>query len=417
MYWWSYPSRIVAFILLPMYLGCAAIDGSMYAMLYKQSNNFITGREFWMGLLGLVAFISASWCAEPRSVNAAPAYLDIHPLTFNKVLVTLYGVVLLCYAIFLMPVVSHPALVMELANGSKTAMYDLRETLNRIPGVTTLVCLQSLCVTLHVGYARFTGYAAPRRYRILLVLLTIACVLRSWLWSERMALMELILPAVIMSAAAIDNGKKRWLALAPLAGFAGVFMLFSVGEYFRSWQYYQNMWNGNFIEFAWVRFIGYFATSINNGATLVHFCDFLYMPVNTAAWFYTFPVWQMLGITFPPLMVYDTPETLTVIMMHGNIEFNNPGGIYIPFIDYGIVGGTLCWAVLGNLSGRLMRRFASGNPIGLLLYPVWFIGVLELLRIFYWGNGRFFPVIVAAFIITLYVKDKRTPPVNQDIST
>jgi hypothetical protein len=41
-------------------------------------------------------------------------------------------------------------------------MYVLRDTLNRIPGVTTLMTLQSLLAILVISYSQLTGERLPR---------------------------------------------------------------------------------------------------------------------------------------------------------------------------------------------------------------------------------------------------------------
>jgi hypothetical protein len=45
----------------------------------------------------------------------------------------------------------------------------------------------------------------------------------------------------------------------------------------------------------------------------------------------------------------------------------------------------------------------------MIIYPVWFAGVVEMLRVFYWGDQRFFPVIVAAVIIVRYFRGAAVP--------
>jgi hypothetical protein len=86
-----------------------------------------------------------------------------------------------------------------------------------------------------------------------------------------------------------------------------------------------------------------------------------------------------------------------------NPEFNNMSGVFMPLLDYGPVLGLACWAMLGVLSGYLFRLFALGRVGGVLFFPVWFVGIAELLRVFYWADGRFFVVIVGAFVLTRFL--------------
>ena len=354
--------------------------------------------RFWLGLAGLVAFAIGSFCAE-LGAQSDRKRLEVESHDLRVVLAWLYALTLLAYAIFLFPVLLSPQLVVELYDGSTTAAYTLRSTLERIPGVTTLSTLQSLCVVLHLLHRRITGRGLPGIYQVLLTALVVACLLRAWLWSERLALIELAVPAALVGVA--FPGKRRTLLLAasPVLGLLVVFALFCGGEYFRSWQYYRASWGDSFMSFAWVRFVGYYATALNNGALLYSMSEQGYLPLHTAVWFYKLPFWEALGVGFPP------PDDFAKGMLtaYGNLEFNNTSGLFQPFLDFGPIGGALCWAGLGVGSGLLLKLFAGSRLLGLILYPVWYVGILEILRIFYWGESRFFPVLMVACLVTAYL--------------
>jgi len=65
------------------------------------------------------------------------------------------------------------------------------------------------------------------------------------------------------------------------------------------------------------------------------------------------------------------------------------------------------------LSGILFQAYVYSQYIGVIIYPVWYFGILELLRIFYWGDSRFFPVVVVSFFIVKKLKSiKRKIPDN-----
>ena len=115
---------------------------------------------------------------------------------------------ILDYAIFLFPIVIRPTLLLDLLYGSTTAMFGLRETLNRIAGVFSLVNLQSLVAVLVCAYRPLTGRRLPQPYRRLIVVLAILCVLRAWLWSERLALIELALPLTVAAFAKTTSGQR-----------------------------------------------------------------------------------------------------------------------------------------------------------------------------------------------------------------
>jgi hypothetical protein len=403
-YWWLYPSRIAVFILMPIYLGCSDFDAADY-LLYRQHNIFLTGDRVWLGLTGLAAFAISSFCAE-FGADGKDRQIQIDTHALSVVLAWLYVITLFAYAIFLFPIILNPHVVTELATGSANAASMLRDTLERIPGVTTLSTLQSLCVVLHLLHRRITGSSLPRIFQFSFAAVVVACLLRAWLWSERLAALELVVPIAILAIGWPGGRRKLLLTASPLFGLLVVFGLFCAGEYFRSWQFYRATWHGSFVAFAWARFVGYYATALNNGALCYAMTDRPYFPLGTALWFYKLPIWPVLQISFPPEItgaLLTTPNTTQALLRtYANVEFNNTSGIFQPFLDYGPIGGVLCWTALGSASGWLFKSFANSRASGLILFPVWYIGVLEILRIFYWGESRFFPVIVSGLLIAAY---------------
>jgi hypothetical protein len=408
-YWWAYPSRLALFVHLPIFVLCALMDETSYA-LYKHSTKFLSGEIFALGLAAILCFALGAFLLEPRAALAETT--RVAEQTVNNALNLLFAIVLAAYAIFLFPVVVSPNLLLDLLQGSTSAMFGLRETLNRIAGLTSLVNLQSLVAVLVCAYRPLTGKRLPQPYRRLMIVLAIACILRAWLWSERLALIELALPVTIVSFAKAATepraGLFRPLVFAPPLALVAVFAIFAIGEYFRSWQFYQYVFSGSFLEFAAVRFAGYYATALNTGAAICSLNDPLYMPTETAEWFYRFPLWQLIDERHRP----STFDVMNFLEAYLNPEFNNISGVFMPLLDYGPVLGLACWATLGVLSGYLFRLFALGRVGGLLFFPVWFVGIAELLRVFYWADSRFFVVIVGALVLTRFL----TRPIAQPVA-
>jgi hypothetical protein len=212
LYWWAYPSRIVLFILLPIYVGCAMIDKAGFA-LYGNPVKYLSDGPFWLGLFGLLAFATSAALYEPNRIILDPP-LQIAPRRINGILSLLYLMTLIAYAILLLPVMQHPALVVERYQCSVSECYEIRETLIAIPGITTFMSFQSLCITLHLSYTRLTKCPAPKLLRLPMIALIVACILRAWLCSERIAILELIIPAFIIKFSAFEGEKKKDLASA-----------------------------------------------------------------------------------------------------------------------------------------------------------------------------------------------------------
>jgi hypothetical protein len=77
-----------------------------------------------------------------------------------------------------------------------------------------------------------------------------------------------------------------------------------------------------------------------------------------------------------------------------NPEFNNPGGFLLPLSDYGTIGGLVYWFLFGAAVAWIYQSFKKYELLGLLLYPMVFLGLVEVPRVLYLSDGRFFPSFV-----------------------
>ena len=413
LYWWTYPSRIALFVMLPIFLACAALGEADYAV-YKHSHKFLTGDAVYLGVAAIIGFALFSFLFEPR--RALPEIAQRIPAAaLDRAIAVIGTLVVFAYVMFLSPLLIKPQLILEHMQGSSTAMYTLRETLNRVPGVTSFMSLQSLLAVLIICYTHLTGQARPRLLRWLLMAVAVCCVLRSWLWSERLATIELFLPVMLLMFARISPAWSerplRPFAFAPVGGFVALLAVFTLGEYFRSWQFYQHVFPGTFAEFIAVRFAGYYATALNNGAALITLVDPFNSPVMTGDWLAKFPLFDLQSAASANF------ESMQFLDAYLNPELNNMSGIFLPIADFGPVAGLLAWCGLGALSGWLLRSAASGRVAGLIFYPVWFTGVIEMLRVFYWGETRFFPVVLGGLALTWYLKRQSERQFSPDLAS
>jgi hypothetical protein len=225
-------------------------------------------------------------------------------------------------------------------------------------------------------------------------------LLRSVLLSERLALVELVIPVavVLFASGPILRPAYRNLArLAPVFAGAGVFGLFAVGEYFRSWNFYQGIYEGSYLRFAAERFVGYYTTAVNNGAVV-----FYYEPVqplrHTLESLFRLPV---LGGAADRFYVRNFGEDYInytyLLNTYANPEFNNVALFGLLLNEYSLFLAPVAAFLLGLLSVALYNSFVRGRLVGLLLYPSFFVGVLEISRIYYWAAERYFPTL--AFLV------------------
>jgi hypothetical protein len=281
--------------------------------------------------------------------------------------------------------------------GSKGAAARMKEVyLVTIPGVTTLTQLG--IATIVLGFLASARFPARRVAPAMAVVMGLA-LLRSVLNSERLALIELALPGVIIASRVLVLPTHRWwlsrsaLAAAPVVGFVAVFSLFAGLEYVRSWANFYSGAGEDFWNFAATRFAGYYATALNNGAFLAERLAPLDVPYFSLPFLWKFPVLKELSEgAFPDLLLHRTSAMNDVLARGANPEFNNGGGLLLPLVDLGLPGLLLFWSGMGCLAGVSFESFRSKRLAGLLTYPILYTGLVEAPRVIYSTDGRVFPV-------------------------
>lgn len=395
MYWWTRPSLATLLIVLPIFLFCALLPESSY-ILYAQNGKYFSGEPLLLAIAALGLFSLGAALTEGGTHTS---HVPVYPAPLlNKIIATLFGLVVTAYVIFFSPLLDNWGLVVDHLNGSITAQFMLREVLNRIPGITSFVSLQSLVLILVLQYPLLSGKPVPRWQYWVVLIVALLAALRTWLWSERLALLELLLPLAFVRFGEIRQGASGLVALAPLYGAVAVFGLFCVSEYFRSWQSDQQYTADSFPTYVGERFLAYYATALNNGAALLLYEKPFYAPVFTAEWFHKLPIWALLD---PDSGGPAALQILDLLDIYGTREFNNLSGIFMPLLDYGVVLGLAVWLILGLAAGTLYHAYRRRTVASLILFPAVYIGIAEIPRVFYWGLSRFFPVLVAAIVIAI----------------
>jgi oligosaccharide repeat unit polymerase len=268
-----------------------------------------------------------------------------------------------------------------------------------VAGVTSLT---QLGIAYVVVCGLLLGYgASPKLARRLLLVLALG-LLRAYLLTERLALLELIVPLVAIGATRLRRRPRRhaWLPLAPVFALPILLVVFGAFEYSRSWVFYRSRTTLSFPQFVVNRLAGYYATSYNNGALqLDHVHGSTRLPYSSIEALWTAPGISQLNLYQRLTGVPGSDLLTTTLAQYGNPEFNNPGGLAVPLVDFGVAGGLLFFFVAGLVVGFTYRSWRSGLPLGLLLYPVIFTGLLELPRYLYWTQGRVFPAAVFLLVV------------------
>jgi hypothetical protein len=286
---------------------------------------------------------------------------------------------------------SHVLLFLQQQSG---ASFVLRRNFFRsVPGLTT--CTQFAMAAVSIGTC---AYVVTRHkmlgYSVLLILFVDA--VRSFLLSERLALMEVAVPLTVIwihlvsSRADASQCRKLLLNLAPALGIAGMYILFTVSEAFRSWTFYSKE-GGSLLSFGATRLLGYYSTALNNSALFSKVLDRPGLPYLTQEWLWHMPLVGDVGGSTSLIMGF---QYGTILKGGGNPEFNNPGGLLLPILDYGVTFGLLYWCIFGFAIATVYRSFKRYEVLGLFLYPIIFVGLLEISRSMYLTDGRTFPSLV-----------------------
>lgn len=290
----------------------------------------------------------------------------------------------------------------EIIRGENGAIYSAKRFyFASVSGITSWVQLGiplgSLLAMKKVLYGKWD---TPK-----LVLLFSLTAARSVLLSERLALIE-VLAAFLLSASATGSIKMPRLSVLKALSFvaAGEFLLvffFGLTEYFRSWLTHYSAMGTDYIKFVAYRILGYYATSLNNGALVYtagtgreKFLAFLHFPFLT----------ELLGYRDDP------NATIDIFFSQSNPEFNNASGFLTPISLFGLAGGLLLIFFVGFASMRSYVNLSHGHLGPLLAYPLLLISLLEMPRLFYLADSRLLPALLACVLLpNVYQKVQSYP--------
>jgi hypothetical protein len=243
--------------------------------------------------------------------------------------------------------------------------------------------------------------------------------MRAILLSERLAFIELALPAGIIVLRASVLGRpvaqpfRGLLHAVPIVGVLALVVFFGGSEYFRSWRYYQHDFD-SFAEFTLWRIGGYYTTAHNNGALALACDQPRPLPYATLR-----ALWEFPGIEDSPLAYErltrvrpDLVHTRT-LELHGTPELNSDGGLFQPALDFGLAGSLVFWCGCGFAAGRLYRGFLAGSFAGIVIYPLVLLSILEAPRLLYVSNQRAFPgwaaLVVAVWLVHRAIRAEPQP--------
>jgi oligosaccharide repeat unit polymerase len=393
LYWWARPHHFTVFFLIPLFVICASLPDRMF-LNWKHTQNFITLEPFSVAMAALGGFALASLVVShigaphPRSpgIGVQPR---IAPAPYRAAVYFVFCITVAAYLLFL---------PQEIA---ATDIHSARQS--RVVGITSFVNLGPLYATMLFLQITLTGCRLSRFDKIVFLLFLLLVTVRTFASSERLAIIEVLVPIAVIRFAPVKR-RRMLMIVAPFAAVLALALFFGITEYFRSWSSYKST-GISLEEFMLTRLLGYYAAAVNSGAMLFTNFGPAYVPYFTGNWLVKMPLLADLNSSWATEMADRVDITF---LMYGDPEFSNTSGLFAPMNDFGTLGGLGAWVILGIVTGRLFVGFTNRRLLSVLLFPTWMTGVYEILRIFYWGGTRYFPVLVLTPIIAAWLTTRST---------
>ncbi len=380
-HWWVDPGNFVIFLTLPVFVISSALGGPLMTKQFE-SFNFLTRSMIILGIVSICVFAIGAKLGSAIASRAPDRGTFFHFHRFDQFLVLLLAVSLATHVIYLGALLLDPDLVMSMLRGEGT-MFRARSNVTQLVGLTSLTNVSPLlCGMCAIRYCEKGAFFPSRETTLLALLMPPLIFIHGFIGSERLVLIENGL-AFMLPLFTFSPRFKRLGIIAPFAGIVAVLIIFTWGEYIRSWPFYQYEYD-SFAQFAGLRLLAYLAVAANTGAGMISTMPAVGYPLITGRW-----------LTRAPVIGWgDSDYARQYFANYGNEEFNNPSGIFAPIIDYGSTFGLAYILVFGLILGVLYAFYRRAHPVGLLAFPLFYIGLADLTQIWYWGEPRFVPQLI-----------------------
>ena len=404
-FWWLHPVWIfglVSGVTLVLAFWQDEVAFELYGML-----KYVNQEHLLIGALSILAFGGGSYIGRCTADMSPPRDVNRKVLRnwfYGALSLTLFGY-LVWFAVGVKNGAS-PGLFLELLKADDVILVESmrEEYFPTIPGVTT--CTQFGMAAILLGLVQY--FQGDRKALLWITALLLIALIRVILLSERMALIELVVPSVILAVrlgviTRRDSWRVRSMGSAlPIIAPLMLAVTFGAFEYFRSWQYYTNDFN-SYPEFVVWRLSGYYTTSHNNGAMAVETGDSRPLPYFSVEAFWKFPGVSESPIGYEKLTSINVLDTYDQMLLNfGNPELNNEGGLFQPLLDWGLPLSLVFWAGYGFIAGRSYTYYLVGHLGGVLFYPIVFVTLIDVPRLLMISDPRLTPTlaIIAMAVVT-----------------
>ena len=345
-----------------------------------------------LGALLIVLAFASHIGARTRvaAVRALPAYwLDVF-----------FGLSIFGYTVWFIPIFKNFGVVAAIMAGGQGAVFEARSLLATLPGITTLtqadiafVCLLAIRVSDHHKLCTRTKWQ--------LGLIFALAAFRTIVMSERLALIEIVLPSVPIFVGSrygkLLAGRKVLWMFFPYFGILLLLLFFGVTEFLRSWVNFYEWTGQGFWSFIVNRLATYYVYAINSGLGAVAMYSYHYnFPVYSFDWLLRFPgVGSWISDGLRPFL-----PTQRVLDVYADPQFNNISGLAGLVWDFSWGGAAIVSIISGIVFGRAWKSLVTRAGYLRYFYGIFFTGLFDLLREPYLGQGRaFVPIALISLAI------------------
>ena len=387
--WWCSPAGIAVGFLLPLMVLISFAGELSHPALTIRGVTVLDAHYLRLGGMMILAIALTGWLGAQLQLGAPPVTRDVRG--WDRAALGIGGLATFAFVIWFRDFVFNPVLLFQTLTGE---FKPDRNTIALTPGLTSLANMGPVFFSVYAfRLLDRREQALPRAMHVMFVVLGLFTLFRVYVWTERLALIELLVPfGLTFGRWTSMQGGGGWhlvRILGPYAAIPMVILFFGASEYFRSWSSDTYQGKMGFWEFAIGRFASYYYTSLNNGAGLLANTPWPTWTFEfTLEWLHRAPFGA--GKPFSDAVGYTGPQFDWYLSVYQDEEFNSPSGIYGPLSDLGLYGGLGYMLAIGLVSGLCFRAYRDGRLLGVLFYPIFFITFMEIYRYPYLGVPRAF---------------------------
>lgn len=401
--WWCSPAGLAFGFLLPV-MGVIYLGGESGASgLTIRGVRYLNEHFLLLGALLIISLALPAWLGAQIQLSRTrqePNYAD-----WDVAVQFVAGIAVFAYLIWFKDIFFSPATLFGVLTGSVKLS---RSEIGLTPGLTSLANMAPAFYSIYAyRLLKNASCRVPRALHIWFGVLLSLTLFRVYVWSERLALIELLIPFGLAMGWWVANRRSArfWSIVrvfGPFAALPFIILFFGASEYFRSWTSDTYRGKMDFWDFVIGRLASYYYTALNNGAGMV-----VILPNATfefeflLEWLHKAPFG--LGKPFSEYVGWQESRFFWYLHSYQDPEFNSPSAIYAVLNDMGLYGGIGYFMLEGLIAGLAFRAYRRGGLAGVLIFPLFFISLAEIYRYTYLGQPRAFTWVLAMILVAVLV--------------